>query len=97
MSALEAKGLDAAWDEMTTLATWRRETDVWQRTRTAQSSYWFSQDVHQGLLTMLKDDPRHAARIATAQADVASGKLTPAVAAAQVLAPLQALMEADAD
>lgn len=97
MSALEAEGLDTAWRDMTTLAAWRRDAGIWDATRKAQSGYWFGEDVRQGLLSMLRDDPGHAVRIATAQADVAAGKLSPAAAAAQVLAPLRAMMADDAD
>lgn len=89
MSALEADGLHAAWDEMETLAQWRHETGVWQSTRDAQARYWFGEDVRAGLLGLLRDDPDTAARLANAEAAVADGRTPPAAAAEMVLAPLR--------
>lgn len=89
VSALEADGLRAAWDEMVMLTAWRRETGVWNATREAQANYWFGQDVRQGLLDMLQADPQTAARMKAAEADVKAGKATPAAAAAEVLKPLK--------
>jgi LAO/AO transport system kinase len=89
VSALEIKGLDTAWAEMQTLIAWRRDTGIWDRNRQAQAVYWFSQDVRNGLLEMLLDDPETAARMKTAKGQVASGAISPTEAAAQVLGPLQ--------
>ncbi len=89
MSALEAKGLEAAWDEMKVLADWRRETGVWQGTRSAQSSYWLAQDVRQGLLQMLQDDPQTAQRMKNAEKDVTSGRKAASAAAESVLEPMR--------
>ncbi|MDA9979964.1 methylmalonyl Co-A mutase-associated GTPase MeaB [Yoonia sp.] len=90
ISALEAEGLQNAWDQMVALAEWRKQSGVWDNTRQDQSSYWFQQDVRNGLLQLLQDDPSLAQRMDAAQADVASGRKTPAAAAADVLEPLQA-------
>jgi LAO/AO transport system kinase len=89
ISALEAAGLQDAWDQMIALADWRRETGIWDSTRKDQASYWFGQDVRNGLLQLLQDDPALAKRMDAAQDDVATGRKTPAVAASDVLAPLQ--------
>lgn len=89
ISALEANGLQAAWDEMCSLTDWRRENGIWDQTRKTQASYWFTQDVRQGLLEMLQNDTETAARMQTAEADVKAGRKTPAVAAAEVLDPLR--------
>lgn len=89
VSALEAEGLQTAWDEMETLVTWRRNRGIWDTTREAQADYWFGQDVRHGLLEMLQDDPQTAARMTTAQADVKAGRATPAAAAEHVLGPLR--------
>jgi LAO/AO transport system kinase len=89
VSALETRGLDAAWTEMETLVAWRRTAGVWDKTRRAQASYWFAEDVRQGLLQLLRDDPATAARMKAAEIEVKAGRLTPAAAAAQVLEPLQ--------
>ncbi|WP_372571746.1 methylmalonyl Co-A mutase-associated GTPase MeaB [Ruegeria jejuensis] len=87
VSALEEAGLTKAWEEMTSLVTWRRENGFWDRRRADQARYWFEQEVRHALL----------ARLETAQArsqmhqlsdDVARGRLGPAVAAETLLATL---------
>ena len=88
ISAIEAVGLQTAWDEMQTLADWRKQSGVWQSTRDAQASYWFAEDVRAGLLAILQDDPQTAAQVAQAEKDVRSGLKTPAAAADAVLTPL---------
>lgn len=89
VSALENAGLDAVWNEMQTLIEWRRAQGIWDATRKAQASYWFAEEVKQGMLQLLRDDPRTAARMQAAEAQVRNGDLPPAAAAAQVLAPLR--------
>ncbi len=89
ISALEAKGLQAAWDEICALMDWRDANGVRDRTRRAQASYWFNQDVQNGLLALLQNDAETATRMQAAQAEVAAGHKTPAAAAAEVLAPLR--------
>ncbi|WP_108816243.1 methylmalonyl Co-A mutase-associated GTPase MeaB [Loktanella sp. Alg231-35] len=89
ISALEADGLQAAWDEMVALAAWRQDAGVWARTREDQASYWFSEDVRHGLLQMLQDDPNYMERLRLAEADVKSGAKTPTRAAAEVLDPIR--------
>ncbi|WP_342076321.1 methylmalonyl Co-A mutase-associated GTPase MeaB [Yoonia sp. SS1-5] len=86
VSALETEGLADAWADMQSLAAWRREQGVWEATRRAQASYWFAEDVKNGVLDHLQADPNIAAQIATAEAAVKAGALTPSAAAAQVLA-----------
>ncbi|PJI84983.1 LAO/AO transport system kinase [Yoonia maricola] len=89
ISALEADGLQTAWQEMETLMSWRRENGIWDATRKAQASFWFGEDVRQGLLALLQDDPETATRMKAAEADVKDGRMTPAAAAAEVLRPLK--------
>ena len=89
VSALEAKGLHNAWDQMVALSEWRRENSIWDQTRKAQASYWFQQDVQLGLLQMLQNDPQLAQQMLVAKQDVAAGRKAPAAAAAAVLNPLQ--------
>ncbi|PRY79579.1 LAO/AO transport system kinase [Yoonia maritima] len=85
VSALETVGLETAWDEMKTLRDWRRETGIWEQTRKDQASYWFKEDVHQGLLQLLLDDPQTKEQMQIAQSEVTAGKATPATAAETVL------------
>ncbi len=89
VSALKDTGLEAAWAEMQALADWRKDQGIWAATRKAQASYWFAEDVRQGLLRWLQDDPDTKARMQAAEAQVRDGTLSPAAAAAAVLAPLR--------
>ncbi len=89
VSALEDTGLEAAWAEMQALADWRKDQGIWAATRKAQASYWFAEDVRQGLLRWLQDDADTKARMQAAEAQVRDGTLSPAAAAAAVLAPLR--------
>jgi LAO/AO transport system kinase len=90
VSALESNQIDTAWTEMQTPITWRRDNGIWDETRQAQADYWFTEDVRQGAVELILQDPETAARIKAAQAAVKAGSLSPTAAAAQVLAPFQA-------
>ncbi|MFT6076306.1 MAG: LAO/AO transport system kinase [Yoonia sp.] len=92
ISALEAEGLHNAWQQMTDLSEWRRKNGIWDSTRRDQSRYWLQEEVRNGLLQLLLDDPSLAKRMDAAQDDVSNGRKTPAAAAADVLAPLQDLL-----
>ncbi|MEL6839637.1 MAG: methylmalonyl Co-A mutase-associated GTPase MeaB [Pseudomonadota bacterium] len=85
VSALETQGLAEAWAEMENLAAWRKDAGIWDQTRAAQASYWFGEEVHIGLLNILRDDPETAARLKHAQAEVSAGRLGPTAAAQTVL------------
>ncbi len=89
ISALQAEGLQTAWDEIYALVAWRRDQGIWEDTRAEQARYWFRQDVRNGLLDMLQADPETARQIQQAEADVQAGRKTPAAAAEQVLGPLR--------
>ncbi len=86
VSALEIVGLEAAWAEMQTLVAWRRENNVWQRTRSGQARYWFAEEVRLQLLARLTADPALRSRMSALEKDVAEGRITPAAAAAEVVA-----------
>ncbi|MDX8351118.1 methylmalonyl Co-A mutase-associated GTPase MeaB [Cognatiyoonia sp. IB215182] len=90
VSALETDRLEDAWAEMQKLSDWRKEAGIWAETRAVQARYWFSEEVHQGLLDMLRKDPETATRMKTAEADVMAGQLSPTAAAQAVLAGLKA-------
>jgi LAO/AO transport system kinase len=89
VSALETIGLETAWQEIQTLINWRRDNKTWDQTRQDQASYWFTEDVHQGLLQFLRDDPATLQQMHIAQAEVAAGTLNPAAAAETILERLR--------
>jgi LAO/AO transport system kinase len=89
ISALEVEGLQTAWEEMATLASWRQNAGARAQTRQEQARYWFAEDVRHGLLQLLQDDPAHVARLQQAETAVAAGLKTPTLAAAEVLDPIR--------
>jgi len=88
VSALQDEGLQRAWDEMTALAEWRRETGHFDGRRAEQARYWFAQEVRQGLLAQL-ETPAAKAAMQEYAARVAAGDITPTVAAAAVLSQVK--------
>ena len=86
VSALETIGIADAWDEMQALITWRRETNIWERSRAAQARYWFAEEVRLQLLARIARDPDLGARMVMLEKEVAAGRMSPAAAAAEVVA-----------
>ena len=84
VSALADEGLGKAWEEMTTLAAWRRETGHFARRRSEQARHWFGEDVRQGLLMRLTT-PDARESMATLGDTVAKGTLTPSEEAQRML------------
>lgn len=87
VSAIEEAGLAQAWDEMQSLAQWRRDHGAWTLNRAAQAQYWFAEEVRQALLSRL-DTPWAKARMAELSAAVAEGRETPRDAARDLLTGL---------
>lgn len=85
VSALETIGIADAWDEMQALINWRRETDVWGRSRAAQARYWFAEEVRLQLLARIASDPDLDARMTILEKEVVAGRMSPAAAAAEVV------------
>lgn len=85
VSALEENGLQSAWDEMITLAEWRRTHGFFKGTRAEQARFWFEEDVRQALLARLSEaGPMRDAMNDLGRA-VAKGDVTPAFAAQKML------------
>ncbi|MFN5999192.1 MAG: methylmalonyl Co-A mutase-associated GTPase MeaB [Paracoccaceae bacterium] len=87
VSAVSADGLPRAWDEMQTLAAWRKAEGHWDRTRATQARHWFEAEVRDGLLSALAREPQKGL-MASFGDRVAAGALTPEAAAAEMLALL---------
>ena len=84
VSALEEAGVEAAWDEMQALHTWRQENGVIAARRAAQARYWFREELRLGLEERLKD--LAGKDVAAMEEAVSDGDLSPSTAADQVLA-----------
>jgi LAO/AO transport system kinase len=84
VSALAGDGLSEAWEEMQALIRWRRAEGHWPRTRAAQAKHWFEEEVRQGLLAALRQEPQKG--LMTGFSDrVARGEIAPDAAAAEML------------
>lgn len=88
VSAATGDGLAEAWSEITDLARWRRESGIWEATRTAQAEYWFAEELKAEMMALLTRDPVLAERLAELRAQVSRGDLSPGAAAREALAPL---------
>lgn len=86
VSALETIGLAAAWEEMQILIAWRQNNGVWEDTRAGQLRYWFGEEVRLQLLARITADPALRAAMVVLEKEVAAGRMTPAAAAAEVVA-----------
>ncbi|KEO53070.1 methylmalonyl Co-A mutase-associated GTPase MeaB [Thioclava pacifica] len=85
VSALEENGLEKAWDEMQTLAEWRRANGHFDSRRAEQARHWFEAEVREGLLARLREDPQIRAKMTELGDAVADGQNAPSAAAATML------------
>jgi LAO/AO transport system kinase len=90
VSALQDQGLQAAWDDIQALVTWRKQHGHFAQARADQAQYWFAQDIRNGLLAQLDRAPLKQA-IQDLGAQVGRGETTPSRAAQAVLAALGAV------
>ena len=86
VSAHEGQGVAQAWQDMQALARWRQAQGHWARRRADQARAWLEDEVRSALLARLTADPALRAAMAQAGADVSMGSVSPAAAAARVLA-----------
>ena len=94
VSAMAETGLAEAWDEMQALVGWRRSAGFWTSRRAEQARYWFDQEVRHALLAQLETAGARA-ELDRLGREVAEGRLTPGVAAGQMLAGLDATRRAE--
>ncbi|MQQ07922.1 methylmalonyl Co-A mutase-associated GTPase MeaB [Epibacterium sp. SM1979] len=87
VSALECEGLQAAWEDMQQLISWRKDNGHWDERRARQAAYWFDQEVRNALLARLAA-PQARARMAQIAETVAQGQSSPTAAARAFLAEL---------
>jgi LAO/AO transport system kinase len=88
VSAVEGQGVAQAWADMQALARWRQDTGHWAAVRAEQARLWLEDEVRSALLARLTADPAIRTAMAAASEDVAQGTVSPAAAAARVLARL---------
>jgi len=88
VSALAEEGIARAWEEMKTLADWRAANGHRHARRAAQARAWFEDEVRQGLLARLTEDPQLRALMHESADQVTQGQLSPVSAAAAILSRL---------
>lgn len=85
VSATEGDGLHDAWQAMQTLNTWRQDKGHAANRRARQDRHWFQEEVRQGLLARLQDDPDKLAEMERLGNKVAAGDSTVADAVREML------------
>lgn len=88
VSALEETGLQGAWEEMQSLAQWRRDHGHFAARRAAQARHWFEAELRQSLLSRLDREPMKGL-VQSLGTAVENGTRTPSQAADEVLAQLE--------
>ena len=85
-SALLGDGIDELWSLVVELVAGARASGELDAKRTEQARSWMWSEVNDTLLDELRDDPAVQARIDAVEADVTSGRVSPAAADREVLA-----------
>ena len=90
VSALQQTGLAEAWQDMQTLADWRRASGHWADLRAHQARQWFEDEVRRGVLGALEKTAVKTLMSRYGEA-VSGGTIFPEAAAAAVLAAIAGL------
>jgi len=85
VSAMAGTGLDLAWREISDLVKWRRENGIFAERRKAQVAIWFHREIENSLLARLHVAPEIRPLLASMEAAVLSGDVSPEMAAEKVL------------
>ncbi|MBB5514584.1 LAO/AO transport system kinase [Rubricella aquisinus] len=85
VSATEGHGLEEAWVDLTTLLNWRQAQGIFDQRRAEQATYWFRQEIEEGLRSRFRAAPGVAQQLARLEAQVKTGDITPEDAAEQAL------------
>ncbi|MCG8545387.1 MAG: methylmalonyl Co-A mutase-associated GTPase MeaB [Alphaproteobacteria bacterium] len=85
-SALENQGLDALWETVLDHRERMTASGEFSEKRRRQSLRWMWTMVEDRIMRALRDDPAVAQAIGALEAEVAAGKITPTIAADQIVA-----------
>jgi LAO/AO transport system kinase len=85
-SALEGTGIDEVWAEVERLADHLRSGGALDALRADQAVAWLWAEMRERLVDAFRHDERVAERLATVEADVRAGRLSPTTAAHELLA-----------
>jgi len=84
VSALERRGMDTVWREIERFRTTLGTTRVAEK-RARQARAWMWNEIEEGLIAELRGHPSVAGQLASLEASVASGQMTPTMAARTIL------------
>ncbi len=84
-SAREGTGIDELWETVVTLRQEAAASGVLEAKRRQQGTRWMWRLIEDGLLSVLRRDPRVRERLADLEAKVADGELPPMAAAREVV------------
>ncbi len=84
-SAIEKAGLEEIWKVVKHFEETTKRNGAFERKRKSQLSNWFQQSIDEGLKSYFKNDEQIKERLATIEQQVLSGKISPYLAAQQLL------------
>ena len=76
MSARQESGMEAAWNEITSLVQWRKENGYWESSRREQEDRWFHTEVRRELLSLMERQPKVRTLVQALEESVAVGKIS---------------------
>ena len=88
-SALTGKGISEVWDAVCTFEDHMMESGELAAHRAAQARAWMWSEIREGLIDAFKTAPGPAALIPDLEDEVAAGRITPSMAAEQLLSAFQ--------
>lgn len=86
VSSPTAKGIPEYWETVEKFRTRLAQTGQWETHRQEQQTAWFWSELREGMVALLTDSPEISRELALLEKKVAAGTLTPASAAAEILA-----------
>ncbi len=90
VSALEESGLETVWQEISTLAGWRRDHGHWAARRANQARHWFEDELRHALLAQITRPGPLRDSVDGLGVAVAQGDMAPSAAVEQALALIRA-------
>ena len=75
ISAIQNKGVDKVWREISDLADWRKVNEYWTTKRQSQERYWFRREIQSALVAMLERSPKITAMIREMENRISNGAI----------------------
>jgi LAO/AO transport system kinase len=84
-SSVSKRGLDDLWKEILRYQDYLKETGKWEKQRQRQAKYWMWKQFTRMMQIRMKQDPQLAATAGRLESQMLEGRLTPRVAAQELL------------